>query len=347
MGQFILAIAILAAGSVWALPHVPFEPFLEVEAATPLLVQQAPLLSSQSQGASQPVPRSPVPPPNSQQSQTAGQAQPEPAPPPTVPRHILSTVVLDPGHGGSDSGARGANGVIEKDITLVYARAAKIELEKQGFHVVMTRQADEDPSFDDRAGVANAQHDAIFISFHVSSTGTIGTVRTYFYQFGPLAPSGTSISSPTAVPGSATGTATPESTEAPKQSPPVQIHVPQFQDDDDATSTASSDTHSPPGFILWSKAQLRYVDASHKLADLVQMELAKTFKSSQQLAIPVPERDLRSVATPAIAVEVSSVAVDDPMQLTSMAGALGEAVARAVAAYRPIYEQTFEAGTTK
>jgi N-acetylmuramoyl-L-alanine amidase len=346
VGHFILAIAFLVAGRVWALPPLPFEPVLELEAGTPLLLQQPPPSTSQTPGVPQPVPLPPTPSPNPQQSQPAGQSQPAQTPPATAPRHILSTVVLDPGHGGSDSGARGANGVIEKDITLVYARAAKIELEKQGFHVVMTRQADEDPSFDDRAGIANAQHNAVFISFHVSSTGTIGTVRTYFYQFGPAA-APPSVSSGTAATGSATGTATPESTEAPKQSPPMQIHVPQLQDDDDATSTDSSDTHTPPGLILWSEAQRRYVDASHKLADLVQMELAKTFKSSQQLAIPVPERDLRSVATPAVAVEVSSVAVDDPMQLTSMAGALGEAVARAVAAYRPIYEQNFEPGTTK
>lgn len=92
-------------------------------------------------------------------------------------------VVLDPAHGGTDPGARGENDVAEKDVVLAFAREAKGELESQGFHVVLTRNDDSDPSFDDRAAIANANRDAIFVSIHVASTGTVGTARAYYYEF--------------------------------------------------------------------------------------------------------------------------------------------------------------------
>lgn len=92
-------------------------------------------------------------------------------------------VVLDPSHGGTDTGARGENNVAEKDVVLAFAREAKGELESQGFRVVMTRNDDSNPSYDDRAATANAYRDAVFISIHVASTGSVGTARTYYYQF--------------------------------------------------------------------------------------------------------------------------------------------------------------------
>lgn len=95
----------------------------------------------------------------------------------------LRTVVLDAAHGGTDSGARGPNGVAEKDIVLEFAQAVANSLRAQGFQVVMTREGDTDPAFDDRAQTANGQSGAIFISLHVGSAGPVGSVRTYTYMF--------------------------------------------------------------------------------------------------------------------------------------------------------------------
>jgi N-acetylmuramoyl-L-alanine amidase len=276
--------------------------------------------------------------PNAEQlppaTSTASSSQSLPAP----PRHALTTVVLDPGHGGSDTGARGANGVVEKDVALIYARAAKIELEKLGFHVVMTRQADEDPSFDDRATIANAQRDAVFLTLHVSSTGPIGTVRTYFYDSDQSSPPIQSALSAANLSGGSAVAVPASSGLKPVSATDSQASTP--------SSSPSDLPAAPPphGFVFWDQAQQSYVNESHQLADLIQGEMATTFKDSQPLAIPVPERDLRSVAVPAVAVEVSSVDVADPLQLTSMAGNLGQAIAHAVAAFRPIYEQDIEAG---
>lgn len=53
------------------------------------------------------------------------------------------TVVLDAGHGSSDSGKVGINGVLEKDINLSISKETKKYLEKKGIRVVMTRDKDE------------------------------------------------------------------------------------------------------------------------------------------------------------------------------------------------------------
>ena len=88
-------------------------------------------------------------------------------------------VVLDPAHGGTDPGARGVGGVRESDIVLDLTTQVRRGLEAQGFQVVQTRTANENPSFDDRSSLANAQTGAIFVTLHISSTGIASTVRVY------------------------------------------------------------------------------------------------------------------------------------------------------------------------
>jgi N-acetylmuramoyl-L-alanine amidase len=96
-----------------------------------------------------------------------------------TPQAGLNIVVLDPAHGGTDSGARGTGGIRESEIVLDFAIQIRRALEVQGFQVVQTRQGNEDPSFDDRSATANAQRGAVFLSLHISSTGVPGTARVY------------------------------------------------------------------------------------------------------------------------------------------------------------------------
>lgn len=98
---------------------------------------------------------------------------------PTAQRTGLNVVILDPAHGGTDPGARGTGGIRESDIVLDLAAQVRRGLEAQGFQVLQTRTGNEDPSFDDRSALVNAQMGAIFLSLHVSSTGLSGTVRVY------------------------------------------------------------------------------------------------------------------------------------------------------------------------
>jgi N-acetylmuramoyl-L-alanine amidase len=184
-------------------------------------------------------------------------------------------------------------------------------LEQQGYQTVATRQGDEDPSFDDRATVANAQRDAVVVTLHVSTTGQANTARTYYYEF----QSSSAATPPTGFANPATGAASGLPILPPM---PANIGVGKL--------------------IPWEEAQLRYVSASRKFADLMQAEIAKSFPGSPTLSAAAPERDLRSVAVPAIAVEISSVDAATPQQLDAMSGPLGAAIARAVANYRSVYD---------
>ena len=86
----------------------------------------------------------------------------------------FDTVVLDPGHGGHDAGAKGVYGY-EKDFALKMAFAAKSSLEKRGFKVVMTRTTDQFISRTGRVAIANKTPNSIFISFHFNSAGPAAT----------------------------------------------------------------------------------------------------------------------------------------------------------------------------
>jgi N-acetylmuramoyl-L-alanine amidase len=121
-----------------------------------------------------------------------------------VPARPGAVVVLDPAHGGTDTGARGENNIAEKDVVLGFAREVRGELESQGYRVVLTRNDDSNPSYDDRAATANANRDAVFVSIHVGSTGAVGTARAYYYQYWTpfaAAPQTTPASTSTPAPG--------------------------------------------------------------------------------------------------------------------------------------------------
>jgi N-acetylmuramoyl-L-alanine amidase len=121
----------------------------------------------------------------STQQQQAQQAQP--APPAQPPVRKLEAVVLDPAHGGTDEGAHGTGGIVEKDTCLALAEAVEGRLSQDGLKVLMTREDDETVSFDQRAAIANAQPNAIFVSLHVGSTGPVGTAIAYYYDFSLVA----------------------------------------------------------------------------------------------------------------------------------------------------------------
>ena len=194
----------------------------------------------------------------------------------------LNIVVLDPAHGGTDPGARGTGGIRESEIVLDLAVEVRRALELQGFQVVQTRQGNENPSFDDRSAIANAQRGAVFVSLHISSTGLPGTVRVYLNT----------------------------------DLPPV------------------TDSN---GLIPWDRAQAPFLGLSRKFGDLVQAALAQRFKGSPDMAQTAAVRQLRTTAAPAIAVEISSVTVNDRADLDRMAPGVAEAVARGTAAFKPAY----------
>jgi N-acetylmuramoyl-L-alanine amidase len=82
----------------------------------------------------------------------------------------VRTVVLDPGHGGRDPGALGADGMREKDVTLRLARALRPRLAARGFRVVLTRDGDETLSLEERTAFAEGVGGDVFISLHTNAS---------------------------------------------------------------------------------------------------------------------------------------------------------------------------------
>jgi len=239
-----------------------------------------PRTASNAQGMAQNAPAAPSKQvETSSPSQSAAPPVPPSPPPPSVG---LNIVVLDPAHGGTDLGARGTEGIRESEVVLQFTAQIKRALEGQGFQVILTRDGNDNPSFDDRSARANAQRGAVFITLHIASTGLAGTVRTYVMPDAP----------------------------------------------------PSYDT---PGLISWDRAQAPFVGLSHKLGDMVQAELAKRFKGSPATAQVAPVRQLRTTAAPAIAVEISSVSVEERAELDRMIPGVAEAIAHGVVDFRPSY----------
>jgi N-acetylmuramoyl-L-alanine amidase len=110
------------------------------------------------------------------------------------PSHIakgppFTTVVVDPGHGGHDSGARGVFGNEETYTLDTSMRLARL-LQARGLKVLMTRTRDSYPSLPQRVAAANAAPSSIFVSVHFNSGGSNAQgVETY-----ALAPQGTNRS---------------------------------------------------------------------------------------------------------------------------------------------------------
>jgi len=78
-------------------------------------------------------------------------------------------IVLDPGHGGKESGASGPTGYLEKDVNLIISQLLRDELVKRGAKVVMTREDDRDVSLGERQTIINKQEPAIALSIHHNS----------------------------------------------------------------------------------------------------------------------------------------------------------------------------------
>ncbi len=78
-------------------------------------------------------------------------------------------IVLDPGHGGKESGASGPTGYLEKDVNLVVSKLLRDELVKRGATVVMTREDDREVSLVERQAIISREEPAIALSIHHNS----------------------------------------------------------------------------------------------------------------------------------------------------------------------------------
>ena len=97
---------------------------------------------------------------------------PPPKPPATAPKKPKGKplIIIDPGHGGIDPGAIGANGIYEKDVALALAKELKKQLEASGkYKVKMTRNDDTFIRLSNRVKFARKHKGDLFVSIHADS----------------------------------------------------------------------------------------------------------------------------------------------------------------------------------
>ncbi len=96
--------------------------------------------------------------------------------------HKITTIVIDPGHGGKDPGNR-YGWHSEKTYTLLLATELSRQLKAAGFKTILTRTKDTYVDLDDRPALANRDHADLFVSLHFNATesgrSTVSGAETY------------------------------------------------------------------------------------------------------------------------------------------------------------------------
>jgi N-acetylmuramoyl-L-alanine amidase len=251
-------------------------------------------------------------------STAPGQATPPP-PPAAVPSGAgPRTIIIDPGHGGAEVGAKGPGGTLEKDVTLAIARKVRAGLTNGlGLQAFLTRDRDQEVALDDRAALANNYKADLFISIHANASRSQGArgSEVYFLSYQAADDESRRIAAlegglVTEVPGAAT----------------------------------SSDL----ALILWDMAQAEHLEESSALASRVQEELASVTGSEARGVKQAPFRVLVGAAMPAILVEVAFISnAEEEKLLISDAyqSRIAAAVVKGVARYQG--ERAFRQGALR
>ncbi len=191
----------------------------------------------------------------------------------------ITTIVIDPGHGGIENGAKGKFGAAEKDITLAISLKLKAIIERNfAFRVVMTRDRDIDKSLEDRAAIANNNKAFLFISIHANSSyrkNARGS-ETYFLSLN-------------ATDEEARRLAYLENNES------------------DLEESIASEKEDDIKMILWNMAQTAYLKQSSQLAESIQIQLNSLLKTRNRGIKQAPFKVLTGVACPAVLVEVAFI----------------------------------------
>ncbi len=196
----------------------------------------------------------------------------------------LRTIAIDPGHGGDDEGAKGAQGTKEKDVTLAVARRLKAALESRlGVRVLLSRDDDRAVPLDDRTAVANNGKADLFLSLHANASWrpALAGASIATAAFGP-------------------------------------------QDDEAAHAVASellpTINGTPRGidFIPWDLAQIQHVTQSETFGRTIAEQLQGKVPMLPTPFVSAPLRVLEPANMPAVLVELGFLTnPDQEKQLTS------------------------------
>ena len=194
---------------------------------------------------------------------------------------VLRTIAIDPGHGGDDEGAKGAQGTKEKDVTLAVARRLKAVLEARlGVRVLLTRDEDHAVPNDDRTATANNGKADLFISLHANASWR-------------PALSGATIS----------------------------IALFEHQAEQAARALPSELVPAIGGvarkieFIPWDVAQIPHLEQSRLLANMIQEHLQGHVPLAMKPVVPAPLRVLEPANMPAVLIEMGYLTNPDQQRL--------------------------------
>jgi N-acetylmuramoyl-L-alanine amidase len=226
----------------------------------------------------------------------------------------LQTIVLDPGHGGHDSGAIGPGGLQEKDLTLdVGRRLAAILQEDLGVKVVLTRSRDQFVPLQERTAIANRNKADLFVSIHVNAAragGATGT-ETYFL--------------------SSEATDNAARAAAAFENKVIELEA--------GPRGGSRDLLRS---ILWDLAQSEFQQESSRLAENLQDSLERALRQPSRGVKQAPFYVLGGAAMPAVLVEIGFITnpkEEERLQDEGFRDRIARALAAGVAAYKKRYDQ--------
>jgi N-acetylmuramoyl-L-alanine amidase len=98
--------------------------------------------------------------------------------------NVETTIVIDPGHGGNNHGAKGNDGALEKNLTLTLAKMISNHLQDQ-YRVLLTRSDDRDIPLSDRTALANHHKADFFISIHMGGAFEPDASGSFIMCYGP------------------------------------------------------------------------------------------------------------------------------------------------------------------
>ena len=191
-------------------------------------------------------------------------------------------VVIDPGHGGDDEGARGPGGLEEKDLTLKLAQMLRSELARdRTLRVVLTRETDSQVELGKRAELANRLQADLFISLHANAAKSIGAAgfETFFLSL----------------------SATDDESRKLAALENVALGV----------KAAPDPRASDLELILGDMAQAEHLADSEAFATLVQERLSRVMQTENRGVKQAPFRVLMQAAMPAVLVEVGFLSNKD------------------------------------
>ncbi|MBI4831689.1 MAG: N-acetylmuramoyl-L-alanine amidase [Candidatus Lindowbacteria bacterium] len=244
--------------------------------------------------------------------QSTAWAEQEPGP---LPKQApFTTVVIDPGHGGKDYGARGRGGLTEKDVALNVALKLKERIEAAGLKVVLTRTDDLFVPLRERTSIANhAKNGApadLFISIHANShtSPSVDGFEAYYVS--------------DAIDPGAEATAAIEN---------AVIGL------EEGEETGKSSLTS----ILWDLQYAEFIFESSELAFIVQEELGKRLDARDRGVRQARFIVLSGVAMPSVLVElgfISNRAEEAKLKTEGFKNECSESLGAAVLAFKERYE---------